>query len=242
MKRRLGSRGFGAVETILILIIVGIIGGAGWYVWRQSRAESPDDSTSQATPQTSEAETDDSAEPEGCEAEPGYAVYTNSGPDFCFVYPEDWGSVTLREGPVDAAYEPEGSYLGTFSANEHASFAFIPTDWEYTGPGRDGPSNATGFTEYEQFTVHDSSQPIIRFNTDEKYLVAYSTDFHFRGVVIVGQRAFESTEGYAGVEFELHVMAPDGSEFDGFTDPPSKLVSEDQLDTMEAVINSLKEL
>ena len=31
------QRGFGAVEAILIVIIIGIVGGAGWYVLKSSK-------------------------------------------------------------------------------------------------------------------------------------------------------------------------------------------------------------
>lgn len=45
---KLGRRGFSAVELILIVAVVGVIGGAGYYVFsRQSNESAKEDNTSQ---------------------------------------------------------------------------------------------------------------------------------------------------------------------------------------------------
>lgn len=47
---RKNQKGFSAIEGLLILVIVGIIGGTGWYVWDRNNSES----TNTGTPTSSE--------------------------------------------------------------------------------------------------------------------------------------------------------------------------------------------
>lgn len=241
-KLKKNSSGFGAIETVLILFIVAIVGFIGWYVYKQKNSKTPKD-TSTETAQQSTKKKSSAAESKGtasCTAPAGYTVYTNTEIGYCFAYPTAWGSVTLHSGVIDPRYEPAGAYWGSFSANANASFGHVRTDWTYSGPGRGGPINATGFTVYEMFIPDPSTPSVIRINDANKVLIATNSILDIEGVIIKAQRRFTETPNYAGMSFQLNVPAT-GS-FNPETDSPSNLVTEAQFVTMETILNSVTEL
>lgn len=76
-KRQLG---FGAVEVILILIIIGLVGFVGWRVYEaQKQTVTPQPTTNHTEPPPSEAPVQDK-----------YAAYTDPDFGYTFEYPKDW--------------------------------------------------------------------------------------------------------------------------------------------------------
>ena len=49
------QKGFGAVEILIVIVAVGLVGGAGWYVWQSKNKKQDTANTSQATPAKQEA-------------------------------------------------------------------------------------------------------------------------------------------------------------------------------------------
>jgi len=240
-KLKQNESGFGAVETILILLIVALLSAAGWYVYKQSNAKNTKDS-SKGVAQKSTKDKSVPAKSKGtanCTAPAEYTVYTNNELNYCFVYPTVWGSVTLHDGVINPDYEPAGAYWGSFSGNTNASFGHVKTDWAYSGPGRGGPLNATGFTVYEMFTPDASTPNTVKINNAEKVLVATNSILDIEGAIVKAQRRFSETPNYAGMSFQLNV--PSSGSFDPYTDNPSILVTEAQFDTMETILNSVTE-
>ncbi|MCK9641744.1 MAG: hypothetical protein M0R39_17715 [Prolixibacteraceae bacterium] len=84
------QQGFGVVEAILIIVIIGIIGGAGWYVWssQQKHYDNIDGTTAptstQPTPTTTPSDT-----------------YTDSVANFSVKYPTTWKLVTTKATQAD---------------------------------------------------------------------------------------------------------------------------------------------
>src|SRR3990167_2122225 len=222
------SMGFGSVEIILIVVIVGLLGFVGWYVYKQKDSKNPKDTASESVRES--AAGGESTGTTGCSAPAEYTVYTNTEIGYCFAYPTVWGTVTLHDGVIDPDYEPAGAYWGSFSANADATFGHVRTDWTYGGPGRGGPVNATGFTVYEMFTPHESTPSTIRINNADKVLVATNSILDIEGAIVKAQRRFTETPNYAGMSFQLNV--PSTGSFDPYADSPSSLVTEAQFVTM----------
>lgn len=79
--KKLNAEGFSAIEGLLILVIIGIIGGVGWYVWEQNKVENvPKEINSNAVVETNET-----------------TEYTNKELGFSFTYPKKLGQLTLSE-------------------------------------------------------------------------------------------------------------------------------------------------
>lgn len=233
---RLNKKGFEPIAVILIILALLVAGGAGYFVWNRNRDKAP---VEQAVGGASDYGygTGETA----CVAPESYLVYDNSDARFCFVYPEAWGTASVALGVIDASNEVSNGWLGTFSDNSNASFAFLADDWEYTGPGRGGPNNAVGFVEYDVFTpsTGDTTDYDIRINTAEKQLVGSVTDFNFQGAIVWAERVFVESEPYVGVEFQLNVPATGA--FDSATAEVGDFVSEAQFDQMTTVLNSVTE-
>ena len=233
------QQGFTVVEGILIFVIVAVIGGIGWYVWKQNDSKKSSQNGAQQAAAGDGAD-GDGAGSAGCTAPEGYSVYTNNDIGYCFAYPTSWGTVTLHDGVIDPAYEPDGAFWGSFSDNTDASFAHVTTDWEYTGPGRGGPINATGFTVYELYVEYPSTPSSIKINNADKQLVASNSMLDIEGAIVTAKHRFTSTPSYAGIEFRLNVPGSGG--FNPESDNPDTLVTPAQYTIMETILNSVVEL
>lgn len=122
------ENGFGAIEGLLIVIIVGMIGFVGWFVWHNqaaNTASSPtastkDVTTQKATPTTSPAKTtvDQYADWKTYKA----TLKTNLGQDvtFDFKYPVDWiassDQYAIEMRSPDFKSTSEYSYIASGSA------------------------------------------------------------------------------------------------------------------------------
>lgn len=51
---KINQKGFGAVEVIIVLVVVGLIGGAGWYVWQKNKDNDSTKTTQNDRPSKSE--------------------------------------------------------------------------------------------------------------------------------------------------------------------------------------------
>lgn len=105
------QKGFGAVETILVLVIVGLIGGVGWYVW-DAKKES-DKSLNQAS-QTEIVAANKSK----------LSEYKNEELGLSLKYPKEWGDASAKEGTF--LKFQGGSYKQlTFSKNTLVDINFV---------------------------------------------------------------------------------------------------------------------
>lgn len=89
------AAGFSVVHVLLVLVILGIIGGTGWWVYQaQIRTQAALDSAAAqtyATPKKQEAK------PNGVQAPAGYLKYENKNLKFGFAYPEKWGALQKKD-------------------------------------------------------------------------------------------------------------------------------------------------
>jgi hypothetical protein len=83
-KIRHNSKGFGALELVIILVVVGLLGFGGWYVWNSKK--SADKPSSATQPTGSDQESTATEETPAA----GWKTYSNASPAFSFQYPDDW--------------------------------------------------------------------------------------------------------------------------------------------------------
>lgn len=88
--KRLGSGGFSVVEVLIALVVLILIGGAGFYAYKANNNESSDDAKNQYS-----AQIDTSANEASVPG--GYKEYKNTQYKFSFVYPEDWSQQSADE-------------------------------------------------------------------------------------------------------------------------------------------------
>lgn len=129
------EKGFGVVEVILILVIIGIIGFTGWRVYEANREASQvpiDNST--IVPREKSSVPD------------GWKKYENKDLSFSFAYPEEWGEVIVSN---ETTPHEGGHYYLDFSKYDQFKVAIKTADYIYTGLGR-GVPQVNGFTNFDE--------------------------------------------------------------------------------------------
>lgn len=101
--KKLNAKAFSPIEAILIVVVVGLLGGIGYYVYSQSQKQdetsSPQSSANVATTDE-ETEEDESATPEGVD-------YKTLG-NIKYTTPSGWRNVKAPYAPYEVA---KGNYL-----------------------------------------------------------------------------------------------------------------------------------
>jgi Tfp pilus assembly protein PilV len=106
MTRHKNSLGFSAVEVLLVLVVIGILGFTGWFVY-QSRQTANKDYTTQSSAQTPTAKksTITPANDAKTKAMATWSDFSNTTVGLKFRYPSDWGQATfetMNSTPSDA--------------------------------------------------------------------------------------------------------------------------------------------
>ena len=98
------SKGFSAVELLIIIVVVGVLGAGGWLVWHRSKKnDTPVSKTQQSATQTTTYK-------RSTTVPANWKTYHNTASKFSFSYPSDW-SVRSSEtdGPVTVDIYPKGA-------------------------------------------------------------------------------------------------------------------------------------
>jgi type II secretory pathway pseudopilin PulG len=93
--KKLNQKGFGAVETLLVLLIVGILGGAGWYIYQaQQKTKQTLNNTTQGAGE-SQKSTKPAAQPKDETA--NWTIFISEKGKFSLKYPPNWVQPTNKE-------------------------------------------------------------------------------------------------------------------------------------------------
>lgn len=100
------QRGFSTIEALLIIVVLGLIGFAGWFMWQKNNDNKTSDKQTKSSQKESPKETKKTfTVPEG------YMTYTNEEFGFSFAYPQEWGKLSP---PSDSnfGYSLMSKYIG----------------------------------------------------------------------------------------------------------------------------------
>jgi hypothetical protein len=130
------QKGFSAVEGLLILVIAGLIGFVGWYVWQAKN--NADDNLSSATETSNSTQNITNASPYY-----GWKIYTSQNEKFSFKYPKDWKITS--DTPIGNLKEEIGiqgpnNFLMTYSLVKMDPSAITPAN--HAKSGNDNNPNA----------------------------------------------------------------------------------------------------
>lgn len=178
--------GFTVIEVMLVFIIIGLIGAAGWVVW--SKRESTKDTTSSSqnakdlplkkVEYTQPKITDVALSSLGG----GKTRFASKTADVQFEYPSEWGSAAIVDAPEGAHAAKGGMYHITFDKNAAIIGGLQSVDWRHNDIGHDGgePSpiwflglEAPSYTKDD--VIHSKSNGSIVVNTMLAGLGCYGT-------------------------------------------------------------------
>lgn len=147
MNMKTNQNGFSAIEALLIVIILGLVGFTGWFVWHSRRAtDTPTDRHTITA----------AAQPDPLQ----HKTYRNTTLGFELSYPQLWGQPKLEAGG-----DPGGKTYTLFIG--HFSGSITPRDYVV-------PANATG-SVMPQFT-YDGCKSFVPAGSDATVVTLYSTD------------------------------------------------------------------
>lgn len=126
---RKNEKGFTAVELILAIVVVALLGFGGWYAWQAKN--NPNSTQSPPSKQNMTAKVSD---------------YTSTELGLSLRYPTEWGVATLSEGPLSKYQSGKYRQL-SFSKATNISVNFV------TGP-YSSPLDACGYDDPVQNALH----------------------------------------------------------------------------------------
>lgn len=112
------NQGFSALETILLLVVVGVIGFLGWFVWQMNHNKKSTDTTKPKALQTNK--------PAAADPYAGWKQYCSTEAGYCLKYPSNWtvseedsnmpgyknAAITAPDGGIKVSYNPNLSGIG----------------------------------------------------------------------------------------------------------------------------------
>lgn len=126
------QKGFSVVEGILILVVFGLVGFAGWYVY-QNRAKSESKAQQTSHEQAASEQANDTT---STKLPANFVQYENRDYGLKFQYPKAWGSPTIDRAALNnEKYEQNLPYRIKFVDAEAPTTIIIPSDWKFTSPG-----------------------------------------------------------------------------------------------------------
>lgn len=193
MASRKGQRGFGAVEIILVIFIVGLIGVGGWYVWQANNK-----SVGQTQVGNSYTQHDKVSE------QPKLTnTFNNSLVPFTFEYPKEWNvevderikggqplpgqysielrtpDAVLKEGPIGGTFISKGARIVVLSSVTNLSNIQDKFSGFYAHANDKKDTKVAGLKAVEYSFAYESDPGIfVDFIKDDR---EYSIGFYAEG-------------------------------------------------------------
>jgi len=183
------QHGFGIVEVIILLVILGLVGLSGWFVWQKQHPDNPVKSASHSTVSNTPPAKDNSYKvPEG------YISYENKELGFKFAYPAAWGNA---ENDNDTTASGEKKTFGVSIKNGDELTAHILSYPKETCPQGDGVAISASQGWYEK---------------EGKYYVTwckYSPDANGSDYAVLGGGTVKKVNDQTLVEYTTYSMGGD---------------------------------
>lgn len=256
MKTQQGKVSSAVAFVLAVLVIGGLVGGAGyWYGHRNAKVNSDRGATqplaqdAAVKKDTSKASsTDDTKNPTACVSSTDPKTYSNKliGLEFC--YPKEWGEAVIGE-PVASKSDQGSGYEIHFSAKDGAAVSSVTTDYINT-IGRDGrcedpTSSPPNFTQYSNTWIKDAADSELTaaarypIKKDGVYLISDNANSFFWGIcysALINQTG----TAYPVVKVALRKNLGETTVLQYITDPTKYLSSTDRLQLEELVVSVRK--
>ena len=235
------QHGFGIVGILLVLLVVGVISGGGWYVYSMNNKKEVKESVQPVAPEPKTEAVNTIPE--------GFTEYTNNEIGVKFNYPQEWGDVTATK---DDSGQSGHYYVVSFSKEASVKAGVISSDFE---EGKDGSCYVRlGIYPNQTLEIIKNNEKLRLNNVNASDLGSpYGTTGNIlkdtsdtfisesfeagvpdgvgacTGLYLTGYKAIESNKNYRGIEFfwrEPGDNETDYSELAIYKANPNKYLSE----------------
>ena len=168
-KLRNNEKGFGAVEGLLIVVIVVLIGVVGWFVYKNHNKTTNNTTTSNTA---TTAPTKTASTPQSVDPYAGWKTYTSPDEKFTLKYPTDWtvsnesASGILKES-IDL-WGPNNFRLNYTLVKYDSTFTVSEAQKEAQAVGNPDPVKDNAYNVISNFTPNNLSKAL--------YVVSTSSD------------------------------------------------------------------
>ena len=207
------NRGFGAPIVVLLVVILGLIGLVGYYVYSQQDSDSDNEPTLQVRPT-------DKDEDERAVVPDGWMTYKSDILGVEFSYPGEWGQV--KEEETDFANEQHASgkqYTLSFSGNDKVQAGSYTADWSVGRGGAWFDYGRNGFDQQNervyQKVPHGSDQP--RFAADLEITDAEQLRTVSNDVAVYAKTADAGSLDFLGCSTHSYISVNLKSDYAGFS-------------------------
>lgn len=202
--------GFSLIEGLLILLVVSILGFAGYYVYTtQSEKDDPTAADSTTNIDSTEPATKDENLSELVIPE-GWVTFANASPKYSFAYPKEWGEVVANEPGYGSEKKAGLKQAFSFSAKDNSVlFALNSKDFGGIGSGQALPKysgfekNAEGYSVY----TYDNQSELVKTQVDGFLEVN-------GGLLLRDRQRYETMDGVVGSDIAHVVFNIDHSDYD----------------------------
>lgn len=246
--KKLKQHGFGSIEVVLLVVVLGLIGGLGYYVYQKGKTL-PVASTSSSSPASTATKPQEnkSTVPEG------FVEYENKELGFKFAYPKTWGDISVTDvrhvkEPSDGFRVDTGKrWLMKFSNEKSASLGLTSKDWT-TELGRGGGCTFADGSGYKsipnpQPTSEQYSTLKILSKSDQYFLTEVAGYSYCQDVTLFVDYIYGDNPTYLSLRFayNAHNFASE-TEFNEYQTNSSKFVSAELIDTITKIAKSIRDL
>lgn len=165
------QRGFGAIGVLLVVVIIGIVGGTGWYVWSQRPADTVTKSESNESVKEEQAPSEESKIPEG------WVQYEDSSLPLSFYYPKDWAKDKFevksfeKFGHLNSGY---GAPVGhVFDQGRDKWVRYLNYGTEHQKEVKEGEDESEGFNKIKTTTTSGSDYPVAYFQNGHAGVITH---------------------------------------------------------------------
>lgn len=198
------QKGFSVVEILIVIVVVGLIGTVGWFVYGSQKNRTSNVSTNTQTNQEPSNQENVLSE---------FIEYENEEFGFEFSYPKSWGEDVAIE-PSYIKSKSGKAYSIVIGSNDKLVAGFKTKDW--VALDSNDNSWAAGFVVYGDCEVGPKAKNVVELHrSDEACVVVRGTEVTGQGsydgktAQIFLEKKFNDDSPYAGVEFQHAPMSVD---------------------------------
>lgn len=164
------QKGFGVVEILIIIVVVGLLGAVGWLVYDRQKSNTAD---SQTATQESEQQEETPKQEAKLNVPEGWVKYKDIPSSVSFYYPADWDKSKIHLHKTSVPETVKGTNHGPYSAK----YVFKKAENKWYAVDSEG-NQVAPYSEYTTVTtIPANSYPVVYGYTGEGGGVSYHTVF-----------------------------------------------------------------